>query len=153
LRRFNGSLPVSPSGPIVNPTTRQKSFLPFMNNKANRQGGRDPLSIATWYQLAIEQANKNRNVVLLDLLSGRIDLREVLQLCANGKPVLRRGFRISSPTCQRICHSIEDTSERRNRGRNIPTTRLLSLRSKTPIDKCTLWLYEFGFNEDGGVMG
>jgi hypothetical protein len=103
--------------------------------------------------VAIEQANNNRDFVLLDFRSGRIHLPEVLQLCANGKPVLRRGFRISTQTCQRISHSIEHASERRNGGRNIPTARLLSSRSKPRIDKRKLWLFEFGFNEDGGVMG
>jgi hypothetical protein len=41
-KRISGSLPVSLSGPIANPTTRQKSFLTLMNSKANRLGGRDP---------------------------------------------------------------------------------------------------------------
>jgi hypothetical protein len=40
--RFSGELPVSLSGPIANPTTRQKSFLTLMNSKANRLWGRDP---------------------------------------------------------------------------------------------------------------
>jgi hypothetical protein len=39
---LTGSHPVSRSGPIANPTTRQKSFLTLMNSKATRQGGRDP---------------------------------------------------------------------------------------------------------------
>jgi hypothetical protein len=38
----SGTLPVSLSGPIANPTTRQKSFLTLMNSKANRLWGRDP---------------------------------------------------------------------------------------------------------------
>jgi hypothetical protein len=38
----NGELPVSLSGPIANPTTRQKFFLTLMNSKANRLWGRDP---------------------------------------------------------------------------------------------------------------
>jgi hypothetical protein len=41
-KTYTGSLPVSLSGPIANPTTRQKSFLTLMNRKANRLGGRDP---------------------------------------------------------------------------------------------------------------
>jgi hypothetical protein len=40
--RRSGLLPVSLSGPIANPTTRQKSFLTLMNSKTNRQRGRDP---------------------------------------------------------------------------------------------------------------
>jgi hypothetical protein len=78
----SGELPVSLSGPIANPTTRQKSFLTLMNSKANRLWGRDPpvyCNVATCYQAAIERANKNRDAVLSDLLLGRIGLREVLQ--------------------------------------------------------------------------
>jgi hypothetical protein len=79
-RRLNSRLlPVSLSGPMANPTTRQKSFLTLMNSKTNSQGGRGPLSIAPCYQAVIERANKTRDVVLSDLLSGRVDLREVLQ--------------------------------------------------------------------------
>jgi hypothetical protein len=39
---LTGELPVSLSGPIANPTTRQKFFLTLMNSKANRLWGRDP---------------------------------------------------------------------------------------------------------------
>jgi hypothetical protein len=48
-----------------------------MNSKVNRQGGRDPLSIESCYQATIERENKNRDVILSALLSGRIDLQEV----------------------------------------------------------------------------
>jgi Cdc6-like AAA superfamily ATPase len=41
-RLSTGELPVSLSGPIANPTTRQKSFLTLMNSKPNRLWGRDP---------------------------------------------------------------------------------------------------------------
>jgi hypothetical protein len=100
-----GELPVSLSGPIANPTTRQKSFLTLMNSKANRLWGTRAkvvasttpgrsqarnlvarvgasLSIATCYQAAIERANKNGHAVLSDLLLGRIGLREVLHCIA-----------------------------------------------------------------------
>jgi hypothetical protein len=61
----SGSLPVSLSGPIANPTTRQKSFLTLMNSKTNRQRGRDPpvyCNLLSSYDRTSEQKSKRRVV-------------------------------------------------------------------------------------------
>jgi hypothetical protein len=69
----------------------------------------------------IERANKNRDVVLSDLLSGRIDLREVLH-SEMFKTIKVEAKKVTDETASYVAHELEN---RRHRDCDIRTDSVL----------------------------